>query len=195
MSEERRRYFRVDDTVGLSYRKISTEEARAFSERSNEHGANFDLASNFDNRIQTLLEACRVQNPVAAELIDLMNKKINFVIRQIDVDSEILQKIAYELKQVNVSACGLAFACDEALSRGETLQLDLFLQPGDLHVVALAEVVACEKIDAEEDVSESNYFVRLNFLDVNHHDQELLIQHVVKRQSAVLKAQRREREI
>lgn len=194
MTAERRRYFRIDDTIGLSFRKLSSEEARVFSEQSSQHGGNFDLASNFDNRIQTLLEACRIQNPVAAELIDLMNKKLNFVIGQMDVDSQILQKIAYDLKQVNVSACGVAFACDEALEKSDKVQLDLFLQPGDLHVVALGEVVDCEPLEDGEEDRDNRFFLRLNFLDLNANDQELLIQHVVRRQSKILKEQRREQE-
>lgn len=195
MSEERRRFFRINDTIGVSYRRLGPEEAKAFSQRSAEHGGNFDYASNFDNRIQTLLDACRVQNPLAAELLDLMNKKLNFVIRQLDVDSNMLQQIAYDLKQVNVSACGMAFAVAEPLQKGDCLQLDILLQPSDLHVVAMAEVVACEALpealgSESQQGDEGHLFMRLNFIDMHPNDQELLIQHVVKRQSAQLKARR-----
>lgn len=193
MTEERRRYFRIDDNMGLSYRRLNQEEVKVFAQQAREHGANFDYAANFDNRIQTLLDACRVQNPIAAELIGLMNKKLNFVIQQLDIDAGILQKIAYELKQVNISACGLAFACDQPLRKGELLQLDILLKPEDLHVVAMAEVVACEADDAVES-QQPGYFMRLDFVELNTNDQELLIQHVVKRQGALLKERRRARE-
>ena len=106
MPEERRRYFRIDDTIGLSYRVLGTQEAKVFAEQTRNQGSNFDFAANFDNRIQTLLDACRIQSPLAAELIDLMNKKLNFVVRQMDVDTELMHKVAYTLRQVNVSACG-----------------------------------------------------------------------------------------
>ena len=193
MTEERRRYFRLDDTMGLSYRRLSPEEVSAFAEHAQQHGGNFDYAANFDNRIQTLLDACRVQNPVAAELIGLMNQKLNLVIKQMDIDTGILQKIAYQLKQVNVSACGMAFACDERIDSGEMLQLDILLKPGDLHVVAMAEVVDCTA-QADTDESEGQYFLRLDFVELNANDQELLIQHIVKRQSTLLKERRRARE-
>lgn len=190
MSEERRRYFRIDDTIGVSFRKLGPEEARAFSDKNTHQSGNFDYAAHFDNRIQTLLDACRVQNPIAAELLDLMNKKLNFVIRQLDVDTEMLQKIAYDLKQVNVSACGMAFTVDESLNQGDLLQLDILLQPAELHLVAMAEVVACEKRQELTEDSADHLFLRLNFIDMHPNDQELLIQHVVKRQSAQLKARR-----
>ena len=187
--EERRRFFRIDDSMGVCYRRLSEEEARAFARRLAEPGGAIDYASHFDNRIQTLLEACRVQNPVAAELLDLLNKKLNFAIQQMEIDAGMLQKIAYQMKQVNVSGCGMAFAVGESFKRGEMLQLDLLLHPGELHVIAMAEVVACES------QAEGEWFLRLNFVELNRHDQELLIQHVVKRQSAILKARRQAQQL
>lgn len=194
MNEERRRYFRIDDTLGVCFRRLSPGEVANFAERAAQHGGNFDLASNFDNRIQTLLDACRIQSPVAAEILDLMNKKLNVVIRQLDVESELLQSIAYELKQVNVSACGMAFNCSEQFNRGDILQVDLLLKPADLHVVSMAEVVACESLE-DGGSGEAGFFLRLNFVELNPNDQELLIQHVVKRQSTLLKERRRSGEI
>ena len=66
MSEERRRYFRIDDSLGLAYRLLGSEEAKVFAREAREQGNNFSYADNFDNRIQTLLDACRIQASVAA---------------------------------------------------------------------------------------------------------------------------------
>lgn len=190
MTEERRRYFRIDDSMGVAYRPLGAEEAKAFARQASEHGSNFDYAANFDNRIQTLLDACRIQAPLAAELVDLMNKKLNFVIQQMDIDSALMQSIAYTMKQVNISACGMAFGTDELLEKGRKLQLDIILHPSELHVVALAEVVACQPLDNRDEVDGMHYFLRLNFTEINHNDQELLIQHIVKRQSSLLTKRR-----
>ena len=169
---------------------LGVDEAEAFAKRSKEQGGNFDYASHFDNRIQTLLDSCKIQSPVAGELLDLMNKKLNFVIQQMDVDSELMHKIAYTLREVNVSACGMAFANEEELKKGQRLQLDISLQPSDFHLVAMAEVVDCVPLSVDEAQGDCNCFVRLNFLEINPNDQELLIQHVVKRQSLQIKEQR-----
>lgn len=190
MSEERRRYFRIDDTVGVYLRRLTPEEVSAFAARNEEHGGNFDLASNFDNRIHTLLDACRIQNPVAAELLDLMNKKLNFVIQQMDVDSEILHNIAYELKQVNISACGMALATDERYQSGEAVQVELSLKPSELRIVLMARVIDCDLFE-QPDSAETRFFLRLEFSHINANDQELLIQHVVKKQSNQLKERRK----
>ncbi|MCR8921511.1 PilZ domain-containing protein [Dasania sp. GY-MA-18] len=190
MNDERRRYFRIDENLRVSYRLLGEAEAAAFSEQASKDHGGINYAANFDNRIQTLLDACRIQAPLAAELIDLVNKKLNFVIQQMDIDAGLMQRVAYTLKQVNVSACGMAFPCDESLPVGRHIQLDLLLSPGELHIVALAEVVACSP--AEE--AESAYFVRVNFANISDNDQELLIQHIVKGQSNQLKRQRLESE-
>jgi hypothetical protein len=186
MTEERRRYFRINDSVGVAYRVLGPQEAKIFAEQTRQHGHVADYAANFDNRIGTLLESCRIQSPIAAELIDLINKKLNFVIHQMDIDAELMQKVAYSLHQVNISACGLAFNNKEALTVGDMLQLDMVLHPGELYVVAMAKVIACEPSTD----TQGEYFVRLNFEAMNNHDQELLIQHIVKQQSAQLKQQR-----
>lgn len=192
MTAERRRYFRIDDSMGIACRRLSGEEAKAFVSQSKDQGGNFDFAANFDNRIQTLLDACRIQSPLAAELVDLMNKKLNFVIQQMDIDSELMHQIAYRMRQVNVSACGIAFECEEVFEKGQFLQVDIMLHPSELHLVAMAEVVECSALDMKDGDSEASCFVRLDFSEINNHDQELLIQHIVKRQSLLLKQRRHE---
>ncbi|MGK0441479.1 MAG: c-di-GMP-binding flagellar brake protein YcgR [Pseudohongiellaceae bacterium] len=187
MTDERRRYFRIDETLGVSYRAISDEEAKLFSNSDKGDLSAISYAANFDNRIQTLLEACRIQSPIAAELIDLVNKKLNFVIHQMDVDTDLMQKVAYTLRQVNVSACGMAFPSEDKLKVGQKLQLDILLNPGEFHIVAMAEVVASRL--PEEGEGDGN-FVRVNFTEIDNNDQELLIQHIVKGQSNQLKRQR-----
>lgn len=191
MKEERRRYFRVDDFMGVSYRCIGSEEAGAFVKQAKKHDGAFDFAANFDNRIQTLLDACKIQAPMAAELIDLMNKKLNFIMAQMDIDSNFMHKLACSPRPVNVSACGVAFANEEVLEKDQLLQLDIILQPADLHLVVIAQVVDCVPLDEDQVIGDLNCFVRLNFTEISSYDQELLIQHVVKRQSEILKQKRR----
>lgn len=186
MTEERRRYFRIDDSMGVFYSQLGAEEAKAFAQQTREQGSHVDYAANFDNRIETLLNGCKIQAPLAAELIGLMNKKLNFVIQQMDVDATLMKNVAYTLRQVNVSACGMAFSVEEPLSRGQKLQLDILLHPSELHVTAMANVVNCAAVDEA-------YFVRLDFIEINSSDQELLIQHIVKCQGAQLKQLRRSR--
>jgi c-di-GMP-binding flagellar brake protein YcgR len=190
MSEERRRYFRIDDSMGVFYRLLGDEESKALARESKERKGPVDYAANFDNRIHTLLDSCKVQSPIAAELLDLLNKKLNFIVAQMDIDTDLMKSVAYTMRRVNVSACGLAFSTEELLKPGQMLQLDILLHPEELKLMALAKVVDCEPIED----SEKEFFVRLDFTEVSSTDQELLIQHVVKCQSSQLVQRRRDQE-
>lgn len=195
MMEERRQYFRIDDLMGVSFSVLGAQEAKLFIEEVKQHNGSIDYASNFDNRIHTLLDACKVQSPLAAELLDLLNKKLNFIVSQLDVDTGMVESIDYTMMTVNVSACGMAFVTNQRLNAGQILKLDLKLLPAELKVVTLAKVVACEVRVEEENEPQGKYFLRLSFPQISPTDQELLIQHVVKKQSTQLRQQRREKEL
>lgn len=191
-NDERRRYFRINDTMGIAFHHIGKKEADSLAEQIMTKSGVVDYAANFDNRIHTLLDSCRLQSPIAAELIDLVNRKLNFVIHQMELDTNLMQKVAYNVKQVNVSACGLAFFEDQELECGQLLHIDILLHPGELHVAAIAKVVDCHKAMNEVENREQ-FLVRLDYEYIHEHDQELLIQHIVKQQSVQLKKQRMQR--
>jgi len=190
MKDERRRYFRIEDIIGINFELLGSEEAKLFAHKSSEHGANFDYASHFDNRIQTLLETSRLQTPVAAELLDLLNKKLNFIIQQLNIEPEMAHKLAPDLRSASISACGIAFASKDALTSGQLVKLDMVLHPSELHVVAMAKVVKCTEIPPGDITGGRGYFLRMDLVEINPNDQELIIQHVVKRQSSQLKLKR-----
>jgi c-di-GMP-binding flagellar brake protein YcgR len=187
MADERRRYFRIDDSVGISYQLLSGEEADNLAMAANAAAGGFDFVSNFDNRIQTLLDSCKVQSPLAAELLDLVNKKLNFVIQQMGIDAELINNVAYTLRKANISACGLAFYSEEGLKAGQKVQLDIMLYPSELRFSCLGLVVGCDKLQDEEVQGDKQYFLRINFESINSTDQEMLIQHIVKQQGSQLR--------
>ncbi|HUH37807.1 MAG TPA: PilZ domain-containing protein [Spongiibacteraceae bacterium] len=178
--QERRRFFRVTDSVGVALQPIGDAEAQALAERIQGGLAGLDYVSHFDNRIHALLDALKLQNPVAAELLDLLNKKLDCVIAQADIDVEQLRQVAYNLREVNISACGVALACDPPLAVGQHLQMELVLNPSQAQLTVLGLVVA-------SDSHAQGCFCRIDFVAISNADQELLIQHVVRRQSKVLK--------
>lgn len=183
MSQERRRFFRINDHINISYESITAEEVTAEQKRILAGDQSVDLITNFDNRINTLLEQCRIQNPVIAELFDLTNKKLNFIVQQMEIDSNLMREVAYSMRQVNISACGIAFAIDRGFPEGSYLKV--FLSLAGVQIGLICRVVSCEAEDGE-------YFIRLDFFAINAQDQEYLIQYVVKRQGTLIKNSRNE---
>jgi hypothetical protein len=178
---ERRRFFRIDDSLGVSFQRISPEELaqrRKEQQERSQQGAGNALDS-FESRLRTLIEASRVQTPIVAELADLLNRKMNVLISHLQIERGLLANFALQLHDVNISACGMAFRHDEAIRPGDHLLVELQLLPHDTRLHLLAESVASE-------ADNGAYFIRLNFIDVPGDDQELLIQHIVRCQSRML---------
>lgn len=178
---DRRRFFRIDDRIGVAYRVLSDEEMRSQVERSASTLDPSTLIAGYDKTIHQLLGQLKIQQPAMGELLEAMDKKLNCVIDLLQMDSRVVEKIVHEMKQVNISACGLAFKVDEPLKAGRVLALDLLLQPENLHLYVHGEV-----IDAVE-LEDGRHYVRLEFRAMGVSDQEILIQHIVRRQGAQLR--------
>jgi len=94
-----------------------------------------------------------------------------------------VDRLANKVREVNISACGIGFVCDEKVSLGTQLQIELRLFPGERVIRTKGRIVGCETL---EDV----YYWRVDFFGMPSSTQEALIQHIVQRQSAQLKQTR-----
>jgi len=182
--EERRRYFRIEDMVGISYEVISEAEAK----RREVEMQQTDFASRGDlhvveRQLQLLIDKLRVQHPEFAEAVELLNIKFNTLKQGQDGDARYSDS---RVKKVNISACGISFDVRKRISLGKKLYLNITLIPTDLHVFTLGEVVDC----VESTESSRDWTVRVDFYGMSSEDEELLVQHIVKRQGRLLAASR-----
>ncbi len=188
---ERRRFFRIDDTLELYCEALSDEQVRDTAATMQPTEAQ-DVLAGFDRQIQTVIEAARVQAPAVANLAEMLNRKLNYVISTLGISEELVERMAFRARHVNLSACGIGFDSDTAYETGQRVRLEMRLQPNNLHLVVLAKVVACERlVDGRDGL---DYNLRLNFTDMSSADQELLIQHIVRRQGQQLQELREQRE-
>mgnify|MGYP000713547609 CR=1 FL=1 len=187
---ERRRYFRINDSVKLSYRILHQPGA-------NNSQQSFDLMAEQNRRMDELIAEQKHQHPEIIELIALLNQKIE-TLCQVDKASQ--TTLAHHARNVNISACGLAFSEQEPAAIGTSLQLFLVLD-GDKKLELEGLVVGCHsaceagsscahKHDQEASHFQ-DYIWRVDFLHLNTQSEERLIQHIVRRQSTLL-AQRRQ---
>lgn len=189
MNDERRRYFRIDDTVGVAYRILSDAELNSESDGIDSPISVFTLLSSYDTTVLELLQKIGKKDPLMEEVLITLNKKINCVINQLQVDNKLVEKLAHQVQEVNISACGMAFAVEEDIHIGQTLSLDITLHPDNLHVFSYGTVV-----HSEPTAGQKGRFVRVNFHGMRIDDQEILIQHIVKRQSLQLRYLRESRD-
>lgn len=179
---DRRQFFRINDRVGVAYRVLSDEESLSEIEHSRRLVAPERQLADYNKTIHQLLGQLKIKQPVMAELLTAMDNKINFVIDQLALESQLLEKMAHEMKSVNISASGLAFNVDEPVDTGKLVELELLLQPENLHLNLHGEVV--DSLPRED---EPGFYMRIKFTHVTPSDQELLIQHIVRRQGTQLR--------
>lgn len=182
MGQERRRFFRIDDTLGVAYRKLTEEELKNYDGDQLCPVDALNLIASYDTKIANLVGQLRTKDGLVAEIFETLNAKLNTVIDQLDLDNELVQRVAHRVQEVNISACGMGLFIDEEIPPGQTISLDLLLKPSQLHLMCYAEIVA--SAPAEE---EGMFFTRMDFINMTPHDQEVLIQHIVRRQGLQLR--------
>lgn len=181
MTKEKRRYFRINETVGLTYERLGpSAQGRDVSEAKPDI---WDLMSDQDELIEGLLSEVGEEAPKVAELVRAINQKLERIVNQVVLESKLTSRLANRVREVNLSACGAGFLSDEKADAGTPLQLEFQLFPGSKKVRTKARVVACEELN-------EGFYWRVDFFDITPAVQEVLIQHIVQRQSAQLKVRR-----
>lgn len=175
--EERRRFFRITDTLGVAWRTLTEDEKNNSDTLQNRPVDVYSMLGSLENKIEHKLGQFRIKEPLAAELLELLNQKLNCMANQMEAESVLVQKLAHRMQEVNISACGVGFLVDEPVDIDQTLLLDLALRPSNIHVTCYGKVVGCESAKEGE-----GFYLRLDFSDLDEADQEILIQHIVKRQ-------------
>lgn len=182
---EKRRYYRINDVIGLDYSLNDGDED------CNSHAVALgaadelpQLIARIDREYNRAANILCHENVVLSEALCLLNKKVELlakaVLPQDKSDSNELSET-----QVNISACGMAFLTENRLEPDTSIHLRLCLKPSNAMLEFDGQVVACEgsqRGDAE------NWLLRVDFVDADYMAQEELIQHIVQRQCVQLAA-------
>ncbi len=179
---ERRRYFRIDDQIRLRYQPVTAEQMAMPAAESFQLDDLRSSLARFDTQINHLLSELRIKDPLVGEVLGLVNQKYFVLAEQAIADKVAIEGEAHPLVEVNISACGMAFTTNEPADTDSFVHLDMILLPGNQQISTYAAVVACEQ------AGPSAYLWRLDFRQLKSAEQEVLIQHLVKRQTQLRKA-------
>ena len=188
MSEERRRYFRVQDTIELGYRPLGEEEMQDPESLLGKG----ELLESVEKELAMLLIQMQARHPDVIRALELMNRKIDIIHHSVDRNSRLDMTSEYEIRHVDISGCGAAFPVGEHFEPGDHILLQVNLPAPFRSVRAVAKVVSCKAL-----ANPTGYFndmIRVEFAHILDKDQELLIQYLMKRQVLELKARREARE-
>lgn len=188
---DRRSYFRIDDHVRLSLRRVPASELAQRIDRL-EH----DLAGNFT--VMSSLAAITSQMSVGLRRIENRDPDLAAYLRAIDHKIEVIGRafLAQEPEcesgpalAVNLSAGGMRVAVDEPMSAGEHVEVRMLLFPSFTGVLVYGDVVDCEPLPPDEAQVGFTHLARISFTHIREQERELLIRHLLRRQSDLLREQ------
>lgn len=173
---ERRGFFRVDDSVALSYRSIVS------GEKNNKDSLQFagDLPMSLGNELEKMRETSRIylrqvekESPEVARYLSHLEAKINLLGHHFMMGSD---KLFVQSRQsVSISGSGIAFTAEEALNKGSEIEVKFILHPSLTTIKTIANVVSCV-------AKTGQYRVAVEYSGLSDEDRDLLIRHVVKKQ-------------
>lgn len=190
MSRERREYFRINDQLLLDHRPLHDDEIEAFRELINgDLPHRFMTASSFAATSRQIAHSLyRIQSdlPDVARCLQAIDHKLN-VLAQLFV-AEDAGSSMQDARDVSLSAGGIAFRSAHQLRPGDLLEMKLVLLPNMLGILAAARVAYCER--AGEDDPHFPWRVGVSFEIMREADRELLVRHVMSRETQQLREQR-----
>ncbi len=179
MTDERRRFFRIDDEAEISFKTITDDEYQAWGNGQRDEESE-ELAK-LESELSMTLANLKSQQPQLAKICELLNQKINISMSSLSNTHGFIDN--GELKPINLSACGIAFHTDEDIQQDENILLQLKLKPSNVSIVTTGKVIG-------GGLTNGKNVVRVDFQDLGESNQDLLMQHLFQVQSRELKKQR-----
>lgn len=200
--KERRRFYRVDDSVILNYRLFPMHQLDKAVARlkvlNSQHKNLHDSLQAVESRLELLLDEISEPLPEIAEALKLINRKLSVGLLGNRMDAGTYDNTDREgdtfstTQEINLSASGLAFHSPISFSHGETMEIEFVLFPEYCNIKAIGKVVACR--EKEDELHEGMFRVAIDFIYVREEDRESIISHVLLKQGKDLKKQRQTKE-
>jgi len=189
---ERRQYFRIDDTVRLCVRPVTEEQARqGMADLERGSAGNFTVMSGLaaiTAQMAGNMRRIEGRDPDLAAYLRALDHKFEILGRALlNQDADLSSEPA---QPVNLSAGGVSLYTREAVPLGQLLEIRMLLFPSFTGLLAYGEVVASEPL-APGECDPYTFQLRLEFTLLRENDRELLIRHVLRRQSDALRERRR----
>ena len=190
MNKERREYFRINDEVVLDYRLVNEADLDTLRETIESPVPDrFTTASSFAASSRQIAHAFHsVQNdsPEVARCLQALDHKLNtlaqlFVAEEIRLDERTAQ-------DVNLSAGGLAFRAQSQINQGALLETRLVLLPSLMGILMVSRVVHCERVNDGD--LQFPWQIAVSYEILRESDRELLVRHVMTRETELLRNRR-----
>lgn len=198
MKDERRRYFRIEDEVILAWNRLTQAEMAKGLDRFNRGEIHYPdtrgLFLSMEADIVDSLQSIYAKQPDIAELLELLNRKINLFARTMTMDESMNSVLDERPQRVSISASGMSFETPIAAAVDDDIQLEIVLLPEKVYIFCFAKVINC--VDLGQESAEKSGLFRLNvdFQTIRDEDTERLVQHIMRKEVEFLRARRKSRQ-
>lgn len=183
--DERREYYRIDDTIALDFTPLAGAEALA-SEALHDSSPLFNLLSDLhlmDFESQHLLRHISERDRTLANYLKVINKRIDLLGQA--VAQGLLRDIGTP-RRVSLSEGGVSFSNPQSIAIGSHLALKMVLMPQALGLLLRAKVIHCRANPGQP------FEIGTEFEALTDAQRQLLARHILQRQ-ALERRQARER--
>lgn len=174
--DDRREYYRIDDTIALEFTLLSGAEALA-SDELHDSSPLFNLLSDLhlmDFESQHLLRHITERDRTLANYLKVMNKRIDLLGQA--VAQSLLRDIGTPRK-VSLSEGGVSFNNPQPVAAGAHLAVKMVLMPQALGLLLRAKVVHCQPLPSQQ------FEIGAEFEAVSDAQRQLLARHILQRQA------------
>ena len=189
--EEKRKFFRISDSIFLSYQLIDKKDfddgvLRLRSSIDQQQKLS-DSLQNVSELLSELLGNLEKTQPEVVRAIKLLDHKTTTISKAVgaqinDDGKNTTTRSTYEL---NLSGGGLSFKSAERINVGDLLELNLILFPEIQPIRSFGEVVHCHKDKSQPALNQYN--IGIEFTYITEHDRGLIVSHVLNTQSSQLR--------
>ena len=192
-NDDKRRFFRIDDHVNLSYKKVAPDEDTRSYITDNilsvfSLSAALDIMSEDADFLQQHIEK---NSSEMAQYLKLLNKKVDLIGQYLILQESEVTPV--NLTNINLSASGISFDVDEVFTVGDIVKVKLLLGLNKTILVACGKVVYTKESSTPRE-SHPTYKLALDFIDVDEQNREMLIKYVMKKQMEQIREQKKNEE-
>ncbi|WP_172151177.1 PilZ domain-containing protein [Pseudomonas tumuqii] len=174
--DDRREYYRIDDTIALEFTPLSGAEAQA-SDELHDSSPLFNLLSELhllDFESQHLLRHISERDRTLANYLKVINKRIDLLGQA--VAQSLLRDIGTP-RRVCLSEGGVSFTSSQNLAIGSHLAIKIVLMPQALGLLLRAKVIHCQAL------TEQQFEIGTEFEALTDAQRQLLARHILQRQA------------
>jgi hypothetical protein len=175
---EKRQFFRIQQDVIFNFCPVSNDDMmHCRAEQHFEHSETLCLFSEFqhlNSQSQQLMAAIQEANPLIAEYLKGVNKKIDLVCQQVLSNQSSIHDI--ESGRIDISQGGIAFTSDDSIGVENWLALKLIFLPSYTGVITYGQVTR-NVLQAD-----GTYLIGVRFHNLDDEQAKLIAKQVFKTQ-------------